>query len=124
MGPRQYVSYSPTANLLSSSRGTEFCKHKSKRKYQLAVEKCGWSKNRLSAVTFQKKLYTEDQMHQILLQGPADKDIIMRGLLPQISVSATEKEVRNEICEVMQICESNCLGTIYNNLCMPFLNGK
>ena len=73
MGPRQYVSYSPITNS-PSTQGTDFHKHKGKEKYQLAVQKCGGSKNknRSYAVTFQKKLYvliTEDQMHRILLHG-------------------------------------------------------
>ena len=116
MGPRQYVSYSPMANSLSSSRDTDFRKHKGKGKYQLTVEKCGGSKkkNRSSAVTFQKKLYVFNY------RGPdapetftrSDKDIITRGLLPQISVSATEKEVRSEIFEVMQSCETPNLSEI------------
>ena len=116
MGPRQYVSYSPITNSASSSRGTDFRKHKGKGKYQLAVEKCGGSKkkNRSSAVTFQKKLYVFNY------RGPdapdtftrSDKDIITRGLLPQISVSATEKEVRSEIFEIMQSCETPNLSEI------------
>ena len=82
----------------------------------MTVEKCGGSKkkNRSSTVTFQKKLYV------LNYRGPdapetftrSDKDIITRGLLPQISVSATEKEVRSEIFEVMQSCETPNLSEI------------
>ena len=42
----------------------------------------------------------------------SDKDIITRGLLPQISVSATEDEVQNEICQVVCSCTIPILSEI------------
>lgn len=42
----------------------------------------------------------------------SDKDIVTRGLLPQIPVSATEDEVRNEICQVVCSCTIPILGEI------------
>ena len=42
----------------------------------------------------------------------SDKDIVTRGLLPQISVSATEDEVRNEICQVVRSCTIPILSEI------------
>ena len=113
MGPRQYVAYSPSASSFSSLSGSELPrKNKRKGKYQLEIQKP--KKNRSSAVTFQKKLYAFNY------KGPdapdtftrSDKDIVMRGLLPQISVSATENEVRNEICEVVQSCVTPNLSEI------------
>jgi len=35
-----------------------------------------------------------------------DKRICMQGLLPQISVHASESEVRDEICDVLRTCSS------------------
>ena len=92
MGPRQYVTYSPSASSFSSSTGSEFPrKNKGKGKYQLEFQKSK-KKNRSSAVTFQKKLYAFNY------KGPdapdtftrSDKDFVMRGLLPQISFSVAE----------------------------------
>ena len=92
-GPQQYVAYSPSASSFSSLSGSELPrKNKRKGKYQLEIQK---PKKRSSAVTFEKKLYAFNY------KGPdapdtftcSDKDIVMRGLLPQISVSATENEV-------------------------------
>ena len=34
----------------------------------------------------------------------SDKDIVTRGLLPQISVAAKESDVRNETCQVVNSC--------------------
>jgi len=42
----------------------------------------------------------------------SDKDIVTRGLLPQTSVSATEDEVQNEICQVVHSCTIPTLGEI------------
>ena len=38
------------------------------------------------------------------------KDIVTRGLLPQISVSATEVELQNEICQLVHSCTIPTLG--------------
>lgn len=105
MGPRQSVSYNSATSTLSS---TEIPRRPKKRgKYQLAVEKYSTKKKpRSGAATFQKKLYVFKYMG---LNAPdnftrSDKDIVMRGLLPQILVSAKESDLRNEICEVVNSC--------------------
>ena len=117
MGPRQSVSYSPAADIFSSSNVTEIPRRpKRKGKYQLAVGKYGSNrkKARSSAATFQKKLYVFKYMGS---KAPnsftrSDKDIVTRGLLPQISVSATEDKVRNEICQVVRSCTIPILSEI------------
>ena len=117
MGPRQSVSYSPAANKISSSHINEIPRRsKGKGKYQLAIGKYGSNKKktRSSAAMFQKKLYVFKYMGS---KAPnnftrSDKDIVTRGLLPQIPVSATEDEVRGEICQVLHSCTIPILGEI------------
>ena len=106
MGPRQSVSYSPAANGFSANEIPR--RPKRKGKYQLAVGRYGSNtkKPRSSAASFQKKLYVFKYMGSNAPENftRSDKDIVTRGLLPQISVTAKESDVQNEICQVVNSC--------------------
>lgn len=114
MGPRQSITYSPTSNGFSTNEIPR--RPKRKGKYQLAVARHGTDtkKHRSSAASFQKKLFVFKYMG---INAPekftrVDKDIVTRGLLPQISVSAKESDVRYEICQVLNSCEVPDLSEI------------
>ena len=60
----------------------------------------------VSTAVFQKKLVV---LEYLGLDPPktftrTDKRIRMRGLLPPISIEASESEVRSEICDVIRTC--------------------
>ena len=103
MGPgTPTVSYNSPVNSLAQS--SQLARHpKQKGKYSAAVKKYGTKKPRRSAATFQKKLYVFQNM------GPdapdkftrSDKNICLNGLLPPISVEASESEIREEICALI-----------------------
>ena len=103
MGPRQSVGYNSAVCGMSSNEIPR--RPKRKGKYQLSVEKYATSKRKPhpNAYTFQKKLCVFKYMGSNAPNNftRLDKDIVMRGLLPQILVSAKEADLRNEICEVM-----------------------
>ena len=96
------VSYNSPVNSLAQS--SQLARHpKQKGKYSAAVKKYGTKKPRRSAATFQKKLYVFQNM------GPdapnkftrSDKNICLKGLLPPISIEASESEIRKEICALI-----------------------
>ena len=103
MGPKKPgLSYSPTiSNLMQSSQIPRKPKRISKGK--LAANKYGSAKKkgRLSTATFQKKLV----VFQYMAERPKNfTRFCIRGLLPAISVEASESEVCAEIIEVMRAC--------------------
>ena len=88
----------------SLAQSSQLARHpKQKGKYSAAVKKYGTKKPRRSAATFQKKLYVFQNM------GPdapdkftrSDKNICLNGLLPPISVEASESEIWEEICALI-----------------------
>ena len=113
MGPSSSLSYDlSNRSLMSSTHAPVQITRKPKRKSKLRIaeELHGMPKRRLSTAFFQKKIIVFNYM------GPnspksfsrCDKNICLTGLLPSISLEASEKTVRNEICEVIQSsCSSN-----------------
>ena len=111
----------------SSLFGSGQINHKPKRKAMVKFVGAPSSakKGRLSRAKFQKKLVVFNYM------GPdasdsftrADKNIVVRGLLPPILVDASETDVRDEICEVIRSCSDfdNCGPNDYQFIDM---NGK
>ena len=87
-------------------------KPKRKAKVKFVGAPSSAKKGRLSTAKFQKKLVVFNYM------GPdatdsftrADRNIVVRGLLPPILVDASETDVRHEICEVIRSCSDfdNC----------------
>ena len=80
-----------------------------KGKYQIALEKSGSAKRgRACNVTFQKKVVIFRDMgeHPPTSFTRSDKDILTSGLLPVLSVDATEEEIRNEICAILNSCKT------------------
>lgn len=78
-------------------------------KTSIAAEKYGNKRGRLSTATFQKKLVvfrfmppSKSQVEQPKTFTRCDKYIVVRGLLPSISVESPESEVRDEILEVIR----------------------
>ena len=70
---------------------------KPKRKESVTRAK---KKGKMSSATFQKKLVVLKYMGRDPPSSftKSDKRIIVRGLLPSISVEATEEQIREEIC--------------------------
>ena len=116
MGTLPRSVYSVASRSLSSS--TQIPRRpKQKTKLQLAEEKYARQGKKPKLVakpdpTFQKKLVVFKYMGQ---DAPAhftrkDKYILMHGILPDIPLNATESQVRQEICEVIQTCSDHDLG--------------
>ena len=87
-----------------------------KGKYQIALEKCGGSakRGRSCTTTFQKKIVVFKYMG---VNAPesftrSDKDVCTSGLLPLVSVDASEEEIRQEICAVINNCANPELSEI------------
>ena len=57
----------------------------------------------MSSATFQKKLVVFNYMGRDPPNNftRSDKRIVVRGLLPPISVEATKEQIREEICEAI-----------------------
>lgn len=118
MSPLPTVSYNPKSRSFVSSSIYSAIPRKTKRKSKFAAanEKYGeCSKKAKIGSTFQKKLAVFGYMGS---DAPThftrkDSNIVMRGLLPDISVDASEDDVRKEICEVIRGCNEHdaCLCT-------------
>ena len=101
-------------------------KPKRKAKVEVAMKHGGKKKGRVSTATFQKKVVVFKYM------GPdapkvftrTDKRICMRGLLPQISVHASESEVRDEICDVLRTCSPDLSECIPSDFEFIEMSGK
>lgn len=106
MGPStSRAAYSPKNKSLTASRQI-LRKPGRKSKLKIAEEKYGSSKKkqRMSLATFQKKLVVFECM------GPdasksftrSEKLILVRGLLPVVSVNISECDLRKEICDIIK----------------------
>ncbi len=117
-------SFAPSTSTMSSVIPR---RPKRKSKSSLAVEKYTHSKKGKDGPTFQKKLVVFNCMGH---DPPShftrkDKNIIMRGLLPEISVDLGEEAIRKEICDVIRNCKEHdmslCSDTDFEFIDM---NGK
>ena len=80
---------------------------KGKGKYKLAVEKYSTPKGRKPATKFQRKLVVLEYMGS---KGPKsfglkESYVLMRGILPEMSVDASEGEIRHGIFKTMRDSE-------------------
>lgn len=99
----------------SSSTSSSMLERRPKRKgkAKLAVEKYGSKgdtpKGRRPAQTFQKKLVVIDYMGPGAPRSFALKEayVLIRGMLPEIPVAASEQEVRVCICDTMKNSEES-----------------
>ena len=106
MSPLPTVSYDPKSRDRSFASSSAIpSKMKRKGKFSVANEKYGeCSKKFKPGSAFQKKLVVFGYMGSNAPTQFTRKDsaIVMRGLLPDISVNAPEDDVRKEICEVIR----------------------
>ena len=124
MGPSTpHIGYNPESaslsNLQQKDTSTIPRRPSRKSKYQLALEKCGGSakRGRSCATSFQKKIVVFKDMG---VNAPtsftrSDKDVYTSGLLPLVSIDATEEEIRQEICAVINNCSNPELSEIAPN---------
>ena len=108
--PLPTVSYNTKSRSFQSSQPFSTLlprREKRRSKSSLALAKYGGSKKGKTQVsTFQRKLVVFNYMGG---DSPThfirkDQYIIMRGLLPEISVDASEEEVRKDICDIIRSC--------------------
>ena len=98
------VSYEPKSRSFASSSAIPR-KMKRKRKFSVASEKYGeYRKKFRPSSTFQKNLFVFGYMGSNAPTQFTRKNsaVVMRGLLPDITVDAPEDDVRKEICEVIR----------------------
>ena len=113
MGP---TSYNLASRSLMSSNTPIQIERKPKRRSKLRIveEIHGMQKRHLSTAVFQKKIVVFKYMG---ITPPkvfthCDKNICLAGLLPSISLEASEETIRKEICEVFHSCCSPDLSAI------------
>ena len=114
MGPSTpNTSYSSISSSLSNVQqryGSSIPRRPGRKgKYQIALEKSAHGsakRGRACNVSFQKKVVIFKDMgeHPPTSFTRSDKDILTSGLLPVMSVDASEKEIRNEICAIVNSC--------------------
>lgn len=104
---------------------------KSKGKAKLAHAKYGFSdkassKGRKPAMKFQKKLVVIDYMGLSAPRsfGLKESYILLRGMLPEISVSASEREVRSFIRDALKDSDDTLLGCSPDDFEYLEANGK
>ena len=117
MGPSSTnLSYNFASRSLMSGPASVQIERKPKRKSKLRIseELHGMPKRRLSTAVFQKKIIVFNYMGASSPKGfsRCDKNICLAGLLPAISLEASEETVRKEICEVIHSCSSPNLSNI------------
>lgn len=104
-------------------------KRKGKSKLKLASSRYGRedvTKGRKPALTFQKKLVVIDYMGPDALRsfGLKETYILMRGLLPEVAVSATEGEVRGVIRNTIKDSEETLSGCLSSDFEYMEASGK
>ena len=122
MGPSPTtLRYSLDSHSLVSSGSSVGLKvtRRPKRKSKMKIDdgKQGILKKKVSSVTFQKKIIVFDYMgrNPPKIFARSEKNICLSGLLPSLSVEATETTIRKEICDVLNSCSSPNLSHMQPN---------
>ena len=113
MGPTSTnLSYNLASRSLMSDRPLER-KPNRKSKLRIAEEIHGRAKRHLSTAIFQKiVVFNYMGFSPPKMFSRSEKNICLTGLLPSISLEATEETLRKEICEVINSCSSPDLSGI------------